>query len=507
MIDQEEKSYKQWIEDQEENFLYFNPAVYADGTVYFPIVASGLTYQSTVIIETKDLIGPKEAGFSICLKNSVGTGKVDKSLENAAGANMKLFTFNIDLIKSDNNSYEEKVVKPGLQQWLAGIVMTDEPEYDMIIGIEPTSTGRETLQKEYRKFKSLSSDYTTPIILINLQGFSGGYRMPTDAQVLEFMEEMGEDFVYTDLQKCLIDSSGEECKYEVYLNAFQHFFKPSFYCYDLYPISEISRLVFEGIKNIVTNKEEGYINVFYNAFFEKLELYSTMVRRYKRPFWNYMKSMCFLKQDKKNNDYNFSPPVLEQYLRFAAFSTLAYGAKGLLYWTYAPGQGNDEERYLSALTNWRGGRTATWYFAQKINTEIQNFKDIFLNTSLYKVDQRYNGSIEKEHSSISVHDVNYNILIHTTNRKNPDSSTYQTNLLVTRLRENDSVSANPKTYVMVVNTSPLEYTDFTIRVDYGKVIEKTPRRSTETPSNQPLVVSEVNQRFLPPGGYRIFEIP
>ena len=73
------------------------------------------------------------------------------------------------------------------------------------------------------------------------------------------------------------------------------------------------------------------------------------------------------------------PVALEQYFKFEAFNSLAYGAQGLVYWTYAMSLNSETETYLSSLLNRRGERTASWYFAKKTNEEIQKFNYIFLN--------------------------------------------------------------------------------------------------------------------------------
>lgn len=503
-------------EEMQENFPYRNPAIYNDGRIFFPIVATGLTYIRRAEFLKDDMLEPQKAFFSLCLKNSISTNLEKTSLENARAADMKVFMFNSDLTLSESY-YKNTIINTGLNIWLAGFTMQDEPSYNQLIGEQKFSDERGSLLDEYWRLKEMNPPEIRPLILINLQGFASGDRMPTDSQVEDYLQKHPEMSA-----TCRKTTGGDsqtysnECKYEVYLNTYQEYFKPSFFCYDLYPISEINTLVFQGIKDSLNGKD-GDVKVFYNDFYNRLKQYHDIAEKYNRPFWTYLKSMCFLKayqdkDDESKSDYNYSPPALEQYLRYAAFSALAYGAKGLLYWCYAPGQGDQDsvEHYFTALTNWRNEKTAVWHFARKINMEIQGFKDIFLNTQKCILDQIYNNMSPQQVSNINVSDTYYNISILSINKENPVENgkpkSYTTNIIVSRLIDTDVPGRSERTYLMVVNTSPLEYTSFNIFVNTQLVIERTPRRSGEEPTDRPLTPGVFLGRHLAPGGYRIFEI-
>lgn len=503
-------------EEMQENFPYRNPAIYNDGRIFFPIVATGLTYIRRAEFLKDDMLEPQKAYFSLCLKPTISDVKVESSLREAGSAGMKVFIFNRNFILNVDNQYYKLIQQPDLKEWMAGIDMQDEPYYNQLIGGGKNYDNKYTLLEEYEILKQLEPSTLRPLILINLQGFASGERMPTDEEVKTFLEKHPEVSQICKLEERDDAQYSDECKYDVYLSAYQEYFKPSFFCYDLYPISEINTLVFQGIKDSLNGKD-GDVKVFYNDFYNRLKQYHDIAEKYNRPFWTYLKSMCFLKayEDKDNeskSDYNYSPPALEQYLRYAAFSALAYGAKGLLYWCYAPGPGDQDsvEHYFTALTNWRNEKTAVWHFARKINMEIQSFKDIFLNTQKCILDQIYNNMSPHQVSTISMSDSYYGITILGINRENPVTSngtkTYITNIIVTRLIDTNIAGQSERTYLMVVNTSPLEYTSFNIFVNTQLVIERTPRRSGEEPTDRPLTPGVFLGRHLAPGGYRIFEI-
>ena len=75
----------------------------------------------------------------------------------------------------------------------------------------------------------------------------------------------------------------------------------------------------------------------------------------------------------------------ESYLRYEAFTALAYGAQGIVYWTYGQRIPTPQEDYQSALVNLNGKKTATWYAAKKVNAEIRKFNNIFYGCEMKMV--------------------------------------------------------------------------------------------------------------------------
>ena len=156
---------------------------------------------------------------------------------------------------------------------------------------------------------------------------------------------------------------GDTKNFNDYLDLIQETFRPAVWSYDLYPIY---------IKN-------GKINVSYDIFYSDFEMFSEISKKTKRPFWAYCQSMAF------KNSIIERPAAKEEYLRFEAFSALAYGAQGIVYWTYGQRKSNSMETYTSALVNLDGKKTKAWYAAKKVNAEIKKFNGVFYECDVIKV--------------------------------------------------------------------------------------------------------------------------
>jgi hypothetical protein len=92
-------------------------------------------------------------------------------------------------------------------------------------------------------------------------------------------------------------------------------------------------------------------------YFECLDLLRWLSNLNHIPFWAFT---CAV----RHGPY---PPPTEGHLRFQLFSDLAYGAKGLQYFTYAHDQ---------AMVRPEGSTTQTWELARKINAEIHTWAPI-----------------------------------------------------------------------------------------------------------------------------------
>ncbi|MFH1567966.1 MAG: hypothetical protein ABIL09_08180, partial [Gemmatimonadota bacterium] len=86
-------------------------------------------------------------------------------------------------------------------------------------------------------------------------------------------------------------------------------------------------------------------------FFEALDLVRTLSSFYGIPFWAFT---CAVR-------HGAYPPPEEGHMRFQLFSDLAYGARGLQYFTYAHDQ---------AMVRPDGSTTPTWEMARRINREV-----------------------------------------------------------------------------------------------------------------------------------------
>lgn len=153
-----------------------------------------------------------------------------------------------------------------------------------------------------------------------------------------------------------------------YFDTIQSLFNPQIWSYDYYPVSLKDRVV----------------RVDYERFYSDLEIFSKRSRDTGRPFWAFCQSMAF------RNERVERPAATLPFLRFEAFSALAYGARGIVYWTYAQRVSKTED-FLSALVDTNGKRMPAWYAAKQVNEEIRLFNDIFINSSL--VEYTHTGGI------------------------------------------------------------------------------------------------------------------
>lgn len=175
--------------------------------------------------------------------------------------------------------------------------------------------------------------------------------------------------------------TGESPSLAAYLDTIQRYFAPDVWSYDLYPIS---------VKN-------GKVTVAGERFYMDLEIFSRKSKETKRPFWAYCQSMAF------KNSVIERPAANLSYLRFEAFSALAYGAQGIVYWTYGQRKSTDIEKYFSALVNCPYKKTSAWEAARQVNSEIAKYNDVFYNSILmecyhtgihnYKYTKKLNGKI------------------------------------------------------------------------------------------------------------------
>jgi hypothetical protein len=130
--------------------------------------------------------------------------------------------------------------------------------------------------------------------------------------------------------------------YAEYVSRFIEVFRPQVLSFDHYPIT--------GNKRVRPQ------------FFENLETIRAASLRAGVPFWAFALSTAHASY----------PPPTEGHLRFQLYSDLAYGAKGVQYYTYGP---KEDDAGLIA----RGGsRTSVYEVARRINGEIQNMGPLLL---------------------------------------------------------------------------------------------------------------------------------
>lgn len=448
------QKYLDWINSKSENFEYYSPAPLLNGTPCLPISAMGgrnLNDQN-VPYSRSELDEITDCGFNVLMAGwlSVG-GAASSTLSNAHdNENIKILFKNGKFVASEDSDYETVMVsvKNFIAEFGGTTTIKDEPSYKEMIG------EKGDVLDQY--FNIMSRD---PNFLVYINVAAGG----------EYFLDG-------------ISGNSEKERYRKYLETFQNYFKPSLFSYDGYPIEEVINLLYEGMTNeeglpLYRNLPEGKIIVDSDGYYKRLEMFNEISSNNKRPFYAFCQSVNLMHLD--INKYR--PVALEQYLRYEAFSALAFGAKGIVYWKYAPGENNDSEAYISALLDWRGNKTLSWYFAQKVNNEIHKYEDLFL----------YGDFLEQT----IVSNYSFNLNIFTRLRITSEDNTA---LLISR------ISYGPNMYFIVVNTDPLNYHNIIVNISTGTGVEVTP--VTSTGKGWTALFNGNNPRIMIPGGYRIFYI-
>ncbi|GMU23313.1 MAG: hypothetical protein AMXMBFR13_33920 [Phycisphaerae bacterium] len=125
--------------------------------------------------------------------------------------------------------------------------------------------------------------------------------------------------------------------YEEHLEAFITTVKPPFVSYDHYALMD-----------------DGTLR---GGYFQNLEAVRGAALKHDLPFWNIVLS---------NAHFRYADPS-EAGFRFQVYTTLAYGARGISYFTYfAPATGN----YRLAPIDQFGHKTATWDMLRNVNLQI-----------------------------------------------------------------------------------------------------------------------------------------
>jgi hypothetical protein len=133
--------------------------------------------------------------------------------------------------------------------------------------------------------------------------------------------------------------------YEKYLDEFIAKLHPAQLCYDHYALMDDGTL------------RDGY--------WANLAEMRTAAKKYNLPFWNIILAVAH---------FHYREPTAAD-LRFEVFSSLAYGARGIVYYTYfAPKVGN----YRGAAVDQFGHATPTWANLQNVNLQIQNLAPTLL---------------------------------------------------------------------------------------------------------------------------------
>ena len=268
--------------------------------------------------------------------------------------------------------------------------------------------------------------------------------------------------IYINLTGLVLKSVTGPCKtFAEYLKVIEKDFSPQIWSYDLYPIYY----------------RNNKLQIDYDFFYTDLEVVSAIARKTGRPFWAYCESMAY---DSKSYS---RPAATEAYLKFEAFSALAYGAQGIVYWTYGQRYSNASEKYLSALVNLDGKKSPAWYAAQKVNREIKKFNHVF-----------YKGEVkEVKHTGSKL----YNSTQRLSGGIGPFRSVKSGNsgVVVSRILNND------KEYVIIVSRDIQKNQKITLNLKTGKSVKQLDYSDNDKTFNS---VNDISVN-LEKGGYLIFQ--
>ena len=136
--------------------------------------------------------------------------------------------------------------------------------------------------------------------------------------------------------------------YDEYLDQFASICQPTALSYDHYAMMEGGTLR--------------------NGYWQNLASMRAAAKKCGRPFWNIVLSVAH---------FNYREPSAAD-LRFQVYTTLAFGGRGIAYFTYfAPQVGN----YRLAPIDQFGNTTATWYQLQNVNLQVAKLAPTLLQLS------------------------------------------------------------------------------------------------------------------------------
>lgn len=140
--------------------------------------------------------------------------------------------------------------------------------------------------------------------------------------------------------------------YDQYLEAFIQEVKPTFISYDHYALMDDGSL------------RSGY--------FQNLESVRTVALKHGLPFWNIVLS---------NAHFTYAEPTPAGF-RFQLYTTLAYGGRGISYFTYfSPKIGN----YRLAPVDAFGHKTPTWDMLRDVNLQLHRLGPVYLTLTSINV--------------------------------------------------------------------------------------------------------------------------
>ncbi|MCE4564686.1 hypothetical protein INQ51_10225 [Maribellus sp. CM-23] len=176
--------------------------------------------------------------------------------------------------------------------------------------------------------------------------------------------------------------------YEEHVTRFVNEVNPEVLCMDHYPYMEpdISALNLDHTSDWVLDKENPLIEkISRTGYCENLEVLREVSMKKGIPFWNFFNVMPFGQH---------SDPT-EAQLRWQVYTSIAYGAKGILYFCYQSPSGSHGSIFEKggAILTVDGRKTRHYEEAKRINLGIKNLGNVLMNlesTGVYRVSRNDN---------------------------------------------------------------------------------------------------------------------
>ena len=235
-----------------------------------------------------------------------------------------------------------------------------------------------------------------------------------------------------------------------------------------------------NVFNNVCNANNCKLTVRHGTFYDDLKTFHERSKATGGVFWAHVQSMEYI------NGTSLHPAALEPYIRFEAFSALAFGAQGIVYWTYRQRSNSDSEVYPSALVDQSYNRMPAWYFAKRVNHEILQYSKVFVNSELIRwahTGDSYGGP--------SIDNGSFGAIL--------SIKASGAGALVTQLK------TNGHNYMVIVSHDVTEYQTIDLTFVPTVIYELTPLTSYGEHGKQTHLNTRTIQRQLIPGGYLIYE--
>lgn len=171
--------------------------------------------------------------------------------------------------------------------------------------------------------------------------------------------------------------------YEKHVTRFVDEVNPDVLCMDHYPYMEpdIDAMNLDHTSDWVLDKENPLIGKISRAgYCENLELFRDVAQEKGIPFWNFFNVMPFGRH---------SDPT-EAQLRWQVYTSIAYGAKGILYFCYQSPSSSEGDGFKKggAIITADGRKTRHYDEAKRINFAIKNLGSTLMDlesTGVYRI--------------------------------------------------------------------------------------------------------------------------